>query len=125
MLPGHIAQVRASPVRRVIVYYDNFITWLTEWQTTFASGKHTKDGHMMTSQELSASLADVILVDKMDGAIYHNNKQLLDRGADVKNMISFGDLYKNSFMYAKINAMAEWVIANDIHDIKYVEEKFG
>ena len=49
---------------KVIVYYDNFITWLTEWQTTFASGKHTKDGHMMTSQELSASLADVILVDK-------------------------------------------------------------
>ena len=49
---------------KAIVYYDNFITWLSGWQTTFASGKHTKDGYQMTTDELQASTTDIILTDK-------------------------------------------------------------
>ncbi len=48
---------------KAIVYYDNFISWTTEWQVTFASGKHTKKGHKLTTQELSASQADLIITD--------------------------------------------------------------
>lgn len=48
---------------KAIVYYDNFIGWLTEWQVTFASGKHTRDGHTLSADELSASLADIIVTD--------------------------------------------------------------
>ncbi|HQO32182.1 MAG TPA: hypothetical protein PK534_08250 [Chitinophagales bacterium] len=48
---------------KVILYHDNFITWMTEWTATFASGRHTKDGKLMTTQELSASAADIIFTD--------------------------------------------------------------
>ncbi|HRH58399.1 MAG TPA: hypothetical protein PLS10_12165 [Chitinophagales bacterium] len=51
---------------KAIVYYDNFITWLSGWKTSFASGKHTKEGQQMSNEELEASMSDIILTDKQD-----------------------------------------------------------
>lgn len=48
---------------KAIVYYDNFIPWLTEWKTIFASGKHTTTGEALTQGELLNSSADVIITD--------------------------------------------------------------
>jgi len=46
---------------KAVVYYNNYIDWLTEWQTTYASGKHSKDGHHLTIEEVATSSADVII----------------------------------------------------------------
>jgi hypothetical protein len=51
---------------KAIVYEESFIPWMTEWQTTYASGKHTKDGREMTASELEASLADIIVTEKKE-----------------------------------------------------------
>ena len=69
-------------------------------------------------------LIEEIMVNKSDGAIYHNKTQIEERKADIKNMISLGDMYKGAFMYNKIEAMANWIIDNDIHDINHVENIF-
>lgn len=62
-IANELAQVHNG---KAIVYYDNFITWLSGWQTIFVSGKHTKDGYEMSNKDLEASLSDIILTDKQD-----------------------------------------------------------
>lgn len=49
---------------KAIVYYDDFIPWLTEWKTIFASGKHTSTGDELTQGELMNSSADIIVTEK-------------------------------------------------------------
>ena len=49
---------------KAIVSNDNYISWLTEWQITFANGKHTKEGKRISVSELETSAADIILMDK-------------------------------------------------------------
>ncbi len=58
-----LSQIRSG---KAIVYYDNFIPWLTEWKTIFANGKHTKDGDEMTRGELMNSSADIIVTEKKE-----------------------------------------------------------
>lgn len=49
---------------KAIVYYDNFIPWITNWKTIFANGKHTPDGDEITQGELVNSSADVVFTEK-------------------------------------------------------------
>lgn len=56
---------------KAIVYYNTFIDWLTEWQTTYASGKHTTDGHKLSQDELASSMADVIITDNISDKKYY------------------------------------------------------
>jgi hypothetical protein len=58
-----LSQIRNG---KAIVYYDNFIPWLTEWKTIFANGKHTKEGDEMTRGELMNSSADIIVTEKKE-----------------------------------------------------------
>ena len=51
---------------KAIVYYDNFIPWLTDWKTIFANGKHTKERKEMTRDELMNSSVDIIITEKED-----------------------------------------------------------
>ncbi len=48
---------------KAIVYYNSFIDWLTEWETIYANGRHTIDGHHLTQEELITSSADIIITD--------------------------------------------------------------
>ena len=59
---------------KAIVYFDDFIPWLTEWKTIFASGKHTPKGHEMTQEELLKSTADIIVTDKQKDILVLSEK---------------------------------------------------
>ncbi|MFN8284872.1 MAG: hypothetical protein U0U67_16735 [Chitinophagales bacterium] len=45
---------------KAIVFYDNFVSWITDWNTVFASGKHSKDGKALTATEIENTNADLI-----------------------------------------------------------------
>jgi hypothetical protein len=85
-IANDLAQIHHA---KAIVYYDNFIPWMTEWKTIFASGKHTKDGDEMTQGELINSSADIIVTDKQ------NDIQLL------KEKYSIFSIPKNTRQYEK------------------------
>jgi hypothetical protein len=116
---------------KAIVYYDNFITWLTEWQTTFASGKHTKDGHEMALDELATSLADIIVTDKQkdisglrekyEDYLVPVNIRQFERETEPENSLD-KFFYKYSHKLP-INRNAYyhilvWKYGNNYHDIK-------
>lgn len=69
-------------------------------------------------------LIDIIKIDTTDGAIYHNDSQSKERGSSDKDLYSLRDLYEYSFTYAKIVAMADFIISNNIHDIDVLEKNF-
>lgn len=70
-IANDLAQVNKA---KAIVYYDNFIPWLTEWKTIFASGKHTISGDALTQGELLNSSADVIITDKQSDLLLLQEK---------------------------------------------------
>lgn len=70
-IANDLAQVNKA---KAIVYYDNFIPWLTEWKTIFASGKHTISGDELTQGELLNSSADVIITHKQSDILLLKEK---------------------------------------------------
>lgn len=61
---------------KAIVFYDNYISWLTDWNTIFASGKHSKNGIAMTTSEIEKTTVDLI-VD------YPNSSEILQAKYDL------------------------------------------
>jgi len=70
-IANELAQVHRA---KAIVYFDNFIPWMTEWKTVFASGKHTKEGDEMTQGELMNSSADIIVSDNQNDVLLLKEK---------------------------------------------------
>lgn len=46
---------------KAVVFFDNYVTWLTDWKTVFASGKHSKNGTALTLSEIENIHADAII----------------------------------------------------------------
>ena len=55
-IANDLAQIQNG---KTVVYYDTFIDWLTEWQVTYANGKHSKDGAFLSVKEVASSSADI------------------------------------------------------------------
>ena len=56
-----------------VVYYDNYISWMGNWNSVFASGKHTTSGKQLSVQEILNEQADIILVpQKIQTQLYHD-----------------------------------------------------
>ncbi len=123
---------------KVILYYDNFIPWLTEWQTTFASGKHTKTGEKMTTKDLTESLADIIITENQHDIsqlkekydifrIPKNTRQYEQEIAPDNSLDKF--FYKYS-RKSKLNindqfTMMVWKFGNNYQDIRKILEQHG
>lgn len=48
---------------KLVAYYDNFVSWIGNWQSIFANGNHTKQQKKLSTNEILALKADVILAD--------------------------------------------------------------
>lgn len=48
--------------QKAVVYYDNFISWNTDWMVYFANGKHTKNMDQLSQKEMFNSEADVLFL---------------------------------------------------------------
>jgi hypothetical protein len=123
---------------KAIVYYDNFIPWLTEWQTTFASGKHTASGHQLTIEELESSLADIIISEnkndigvlnkKYDVFRIPKNTRQYEKEIEPENSLD-KFFYKYS-RKSKVNihdtyTMLVWKYGNNYSDIRKILEQHG
>ncbi|MEZ5053259.1 MAG: hypothetical protein R2807_00585 [Chitinophagales bacterium] len=49
---------------KLVAYYDNFVSWIGNWQSIFANGNHTKQQKKLSTNEILALKADIILADK-------------------------------------------------------------
>lgn len=59
---------------KAVVYYENFIQWLTEWKVIYADGRHSKDKHVLSEEEILLSSADIIFPNAtFDIAVLENN----------------------------------------------------
>lgn len=123
---------------KAIVYYDNFIPWLTEWQTTFASGKHTISGHRLTTDELMASLADVIITDnkseiehlKKKYDVFHVPKNTRQYEVSIEPENSLDKFFYKYSRKSKLNihdtfTILVWRYGNNYPDIKKILEQHG
>lgn len=72
-------ELNAVPNGKLIAYFDNFITWNTDWQTTFANARHTPSPKQakMSREDILNTEADIILP---DGQLYLDDfKEKYDR----------------------------------------------
>ncbi len=46
---------------KAVVYNHTYLDWLTEWQVTYANGKHSKDGQVFSLEEVATSSPDIII----------------------------------------------------------------
>ena len=125
---------------KVVAYYDNFITWLTDWQTTFANGIHTPDRnkYKLSREEILNLESDVILVadnlflddfkEKYDLYSVPQSTRQYQRQLSPDNSIDrfFYDNTKkfpvSEFGY---NKMLVWKYGNNYKDITAIIEKHG
>ena len=123
---------------KAIVYYNTFIDWLTEWQTTYASGKHTIDGHKLTQDELASSLADVIITDNISDkkllsekyaffSVPKNTRQYEKETKPENSLDQFFYKYSRKTPVNKNDnfTMLVWKFGNNYEDIKKVLENHG
>lgn len=123
---------------KAIVYYDNFIAWMTEWQVTFASGKHTKSGHAMTNDELASSVADVILTEdektiaslkeKYDLFSVPKNIRQFEKETEPENSLDkFFYKYSHKLPISKNDhfKMLIWKFGNNYNEIKEILHEHG
>lgn len=47
---------------KLVAYNDNFISWMGNWQTTFANGKHSKEYKLLNTDSILNLKSDIILV---------------------------------------------------------------
>ena len=46
---------------KAIVFYDNYLTWITDWSSIFASGKHSINGKALSEKEIEDAGVDMII----------------------------------------------------------------
>lgn len=123
---------------KAIVYYDNFISWLSGWQTTFASGRHTKDGHQLSTEELDASLSDIIITEKQETiqflkekytafSIPNSTRQYEKESKPENSLDQFFYKYSHKTSVKKNDnfTMLVWKFGNNYNDIKEILENHG
>lgn len=63
---------------KVIVDYNTFISWLTEWRTIYTNGRFTTREKMLTKDEIYNAKADLIITENItDTAFYQKHYTLL------------------------------------------------
>ncbi|MCC6516691.1 MAG: hypothetical protein IT275_10100, partial [Chitinophagales bacterium] len=63
---------------KVIVDYNTFISWLTEWRTIYTNGRFTTREKMLTKDEIYNAQADLIITENItDTAFYQKHYTLL------------------------------------------------
>ena len=123
---------------KAILYYDKFIDWLTEWQTTYASGRHTTDGHQLTKDELSSSLADIIITDNVSDVkllkdkyahfiVPKSTRQYEKETKPENSLDQFFYKYAHKIPVNKNDnfTMLVWKFGNNYYDIKKILESHG
>ena len=123
---------------KAIVYYSTFIDWMTEWQTTYASGKHTTNGHELKYDELNSSLADVIITDNVADrkllsekyvhfSVPKNTRQYEKETKPENSLDQFFYKYSRKTPINKNDNfnMLVWKFGNNYNDIKKVLENHG
>lgn len=48
---------------KAVVFYDNFIQWLTEWEVIYANGQHRANGALLDKKAFTSAAADIIIPD--------------------------------------------------------------
>lgn len=123
---------------KAIIYYDNFIGWLTEWQITYASGKHSKEGKILIPEEINASLSDIIYPDKnLDYSKFEdkytvfkipkNTRQYEKETKPDNSLDQFFYKYSNKTPVIKNDnfTLLVWKYGNNFDDIKKILESHG
>lgn len=123
---------------KAIVYYNTFINWLTTWQTTYASGIHSKDGHALTQEELASSMADIIVTDNKNDIVLlkekyaqfiipKNTRQFEKESKPDNSLDQFFYKYSRKIPVDKNDrfTMLVWRYGNNFGDIKKILENHG
>lgn len=57
-----LAQIQKA---KVIAEHTTFLDWLTEWETVYVNGQHSKDGKTLSTEEILAAKSDMIITENL------------------------------------------------------------